>query len=139
MIAYLDSSVVLRRILGQANQLHDWSRIVTAVGSGLVEVECLRTIDRLRVSGALALEDAAVRREAVYRVLESVELIELTSAILHRAAQPMPAPLGTLDAIHLATAELWREVKQKELMIATHDRALALAARASGFRVVGVQ
>jgi hypothetical protein len=50
----------------------------------------------------------------------------------------MPAPLGTLDAIHLATAEMWREAKGKELLVATHDQALALAARASGFRVAGV-
>jgi len=50
----------------------------------------------------------------------------------------MPAPLGTLDAIHLATADLWREGRGKDPIVATHDKALALAARASGFRVMGV-
>jgi hypothetical protein len=50
----------------------------------------------------------------------------------------MPAPLGTLDAIHLATADLWRESNPGDLLVATHDRALALAARASGFKVAGV-
>jgi predicted nucleic acid-binding protein len=104
----------------------------------LVEVECLRTLDRLRVAGNLSSDDVAVRREAVFRVLEGLELVELTRAVLRRAAQPMPAPLGTLDAIHLATAEMWREAKGKELLVATHDQALALAARASGFRVAGV-
>jgi len=33
---------------------------------------------------------------------------------------------------------MWREARQKELRVATHDQALALAARASGFRVAGV-
>jgi predicted nucleic acid-binding protein len=138
VIAYIDSSVVLRIVLGQPGRLAEWKSIVTGVASGLVEVECLRTLDRLRVAGNLSSDDIAVRREAVFRVLEGLELVELTRAVLHRAAQPMPSPLGTLDAIHLATAEMWREAKGKELLVATHDQALALAARASGFRVAGV-
>lgn len=138
MIAYVDSSVVLRVVLGQPGRLAEWKSIVTGVASGLIEVECLRTLDRLHVAGNLLPDDVAVRREAVFRVLEGLELVELTRAVLHRAAQPMPGPLGTLDAIHLATAEMWREAKGKELLVATHDRALAMAARASGFRVAGV-
>lgn len=51
MIAYLDSSVLLRVILGQANALREWSAIEGGVVSALVEVECLRTLDRLRVVG----------------------------------------------------------------------------------------
>lgn len=137
MIAYVDSSVVLRIVLGQRGKLEEWQQITVGVASGLVEVECLRTIDRLRVAGALTVEDAAVRREAVFRVLERLELVELTGAVLHRAGQPMPAPLGSLDAIHLATAEMWREARGQDLTLATHDRALALAARASGIRVIG--
>jgi len=57
---------------------------------------------------------------------------------LRRAAQPMPIPLGTLDAVHLATALLWQETRDEDLVLATHDRALALAARASGLHVIGV-
>jgi hypothetical protein len=47
MIAYVDSSVLLRVLLGQPNALPEWAGIDTAVGSSLVEVECLRTLDRL--------------------------------------------------------------------------------------------
>jgi hypothetical protein len=49
----------------------------------------------------------------------------------------MPTVLGTLDAIHLATALLWRENTGSDLVMATHDGSLALAARAAGFRVIG--
>lgn len=49
----------------------------------------------------------------------------------------MPVPLGTLDAVHLATALLWQETRGDELVLATHERALALAARASGLHVIG--
>jgi predicted nucleic acid-binding protein len=138
VIAYLDSSVILRVLLGQAGKLAEWKSVVTGVTSDLAEVECLRTIDRLRVLGELSVEQAAVQREAVYRVMEALEVIDVSSAVLRRASQSTPTPLGTLDAIHLATADMWREARSRELVMATHDRALALAARASGFRVVGV-
>ncbi|MDP9179444.1 MAG: type II toxin-antitoxin system VapC family toxin [Gemmatimonadota bacterium] len=138
MIAYLDSSVILRVILGQPGRIPEWRRITTGVASSLIEVECLRTIDRLRLRGQLSVDETAIRREAVYRVIERLDVVELTGAVLHRASQQMSAPLGTLDALHLATADLWRETQGKTLVFATHDRALALGARGNGFRVLGV-
>lgn len=137
MIAYLDSSVVLRLVLGQANALEDWRRVSRGVVSALVEVECLRTLDRLRLVERLPETEVAVRREAVFRLLETTEIVDLTRPVLDRAAQPLPTTLGTLDAIHLATALLWREVNDADLVLATHDQSLALAARASGLRTVG--
>ena len=109
MIAYLDSSVLLRLILGQRNKLKEWNSIKTGVGSALVEVECLRTLDRLRLRSNLSDADLALRREAVYRLTEEMEIVEPVGAVLNRAAQPLPTPLGTLDAIHLSTAILWRK------------------------------
>jgi hypothetical protein len=50
----------------------------------------------------------------------------------------MPTELGTLDAIHLATALLWRDQARISITMETHDAALALAARAHGLPVVGV-
>jgi predicted nucleic acid-binding protein len=82
-------------------------------------------------------DEIAVRREAVHRIMERMEVVEPTSVVLRRAAQPMPLPLGTLDAVHLATALLWRETRDDDLVLATHDKALALAARASGLHVIG--
>ena len=137
MIAYLDSSVLLRIILGQKNALKEWKTITKGIGSALVEIECLRTLDRLRLVEGLDDREVALRREAVFRILEAIDVIEPTRPILERAAQPLPTTLGTLDAIHLATATLWRERTGTELVLATHDIALATAAKASGFCVVG--
>jgi len=64
-------------------------------------------------------------------------LVEIDAGVLDRAAQPMPTELGTLDAIHLASALLWKEVAREELVMATHDRALAISAEAYGLPVVG--
>ncbi len=45
--------------------------------------------------------------------------------------------LGSLDAFHLATAVELAAAKAPGLVLATHDRQLARAARASGLDVVG--
>jgi hypothetical protein len=50
----------------------------------------------------------------------------------------MPMPLGTLDGVHLATALIWRDRIGPLSMMATHDAALGLAARAFGFDVRGI-
>ncbi len=138
MIAYLDSSVLLRVVLGQRGRLKDWRAVREGVVSALAEVECLRTLDRLRLRGAITDQDLSIRREAVYRLLEEIEIVEPTRPILARASLPLATPVGTLDAIHLATAMLWRESSSADLVFATHDAALGIAARASGFRVAGI-
>lgn len=139
MIAYIDSSVVLRFLLGQAGKLREWKAIRTGVTSALMEVECLRTLDRLRLRGEVDEGVLAARREKLYELLAArVEVVELTRPVLKRAAQRFPTTLGTLDAIHLATALLWRDVEGDELVMATHDQGLARAARACGLGVVGV-
>ncbi len=68
MIAYLDSSVLLRLVLGQRNALKEWRTIEQGVASAVVEVECLRTLDRLRLAERLGDDQIALRREAVYPV-----------------------------------------------------------------------
>jgi predicted nucleic acid-binding protein len=137
VIAYLDSSVLLRLVLGQSDALAQWADIDEGVASRLVEVECLRTLDRLRLVEALDDREIATRREAVFRLLDSICIVELTRPVLARASQPMPTTLGTLDAIHLATALMLAEQTDSPLMIATHDQLLATAARACGLRVIG--
>jgi predicted nucleic acid-binding protein len=109
----------------------------TGVASALVETECLRTLDRLRLRVGLSDKELARRRETVFRLLESIEVVEVTAAVLARAAQPLPTELGTLDAIHLATALLWREHSGGDIIVATHDAALGVAARSCGLIVIG--
>lgn len=138
MIAYVETSIVLRLVLGQPGTLREWRTLDGGVASALVEVESLRTLDRLRLAESLREKELARRRETVYRILETLEVVEPTRPILVRAAQPLPVVLGTLDAIHLATALAWREATETDLAFATHDARLATAARALGLRVVGV-
>ena len=137
MTAYVDSSVLLRKVLGQPGSLSVWSTSRTGVASALAETECLRTLDRLRLRSGLGDREVARRREAVFRLLESIEVVAVTAPVLARAAHPLPTELGTLDAIHLATALLWREHRGGDIVMATHDGALGTAARACGLVVLG--
>jgi len=137
VIAYVDSSVILRLVLGQAGYLREWRTLDDGATSALAEVECLRTLDRLRIAEALPEQPIAERRSAVYDVLQSLTIIELTRPILSRAAQPLPLTLGTLDALHLASALAWREHAGDRVVLATHDARLSAAARASGMATIG--
>jgi hypothetical protein len=138
MIAYVDASVLLRVALGQPNALPEWRHIDRGVSSALVTTESLRTLDRLRLRAGLSDIEMARRRSTILALIDSLELIEIDSLVLDRAAQPMPTELGTLDAIHLASSLLWQDATGDELTMATHDRALGVAAQAHGLKVVGI-
>lgn len=137
MIAYVDSSVLLRVALAQANALPEWKQIDRGVASALITTESLRTLDRARLRTHLPDIEVARRRATILALIDSLELVEVDAIVLDRAAQPMPTELGTLDAIHLASALLWRDATGIQPLMATHDAALGLAAQAHGFAVVG--
>jgi len=71
------------------------------------------------------------------QLLASLSVIEVTRPILSRAAQPFATALGTLDAIHLSSALLWRDQIGGDVVLVTHDAALARAAQSSGLGVAG--
>jgi len=101
-------------------------------------VEVRRTIDRYRLQKKITDDDVAFIHESFSELLETFHVVHLSDALLESAASSMPTVVGTLDAIHLATARALRDQIDGELLFATHDRQLSLAAKALQFRVVGV-
>ena len=138
MIAYVDASVLLRIALRQSDALPQWRQIEQGVSSTLITTESLRTLDRLRLRAKLPDPEVASRRAKILELISSLELVEIDAVVLDRAAQPMPTELGTVEAIHLATALLWQDQCRVDVTMATHDGPLGLAARAHGMPVVGV-
>lgn len=135
MIAYVETSVLLRVVLKEPKPLASWRRIQSAFTSELTRVECFRTIDRLRLGGRLDDEDVAMRRELVERHLDAMGVVAIDRRVLRRAAEPLPTSLRTLDAIHVTTALALR-AREPTLGFATHDAELVIAARALGLRVL---
>ena len=138
MTAYVDTSALLRLVLRESGALEELRSYDSLVSSELIAVESCRTIDRLRLQGSLTTEEAAVRLGVIVEWLEAIDLVLLRSPVLARASDPLPTPLGTLDALHLATALVWRDRLGLPLIVATHDPALGLAARTFGFEVRGL-
>lgn len=138
MTVYLDTSTVLRVLLTQADQLAIWGKWDVACTSELLGVEARRALDRLRLDGALDDDQVGAFHTALARIERAVDAIRLTRLVLARAALPMATPVKTLDALHLASALLWRERRGPDLVFATHDPQQARAARALGFECVGV-
>ena len=137
MIAYIDTSALLRIVLREPGALDDLRSYDGLISSELIAVESARTIDRLRLQGSLTAAEAASRLRTINDWLEAIDLVLVRPPILSRASEPMPMPLGTLDALHLATALTWRDRVGPLPAMATHDTALGASARAFGFDVIG--
>lgn len=137
MNVYLDASIVVRKLQREQGSLVRWGNWARAFSSELLRVEVLRTIDRSRIRGALTDSNVADLLERARAVFDGVEFVALTSPVLERASQPFPTTLGTLDALHLATALRVTEAGATELTFLTHDVQLALAARSLNLAVDG--
>ena len=134
MTVYLDTSVVLRALLGPVDAVSGWGEWDVAYSSELMGVEARRTLDRLRLERALDDGGLADAHDALAATERAIGMMRLTAAVLRRAGQPMPTFVKTLDAIHLASALLLAE-RRAGLVFGTHDRRQATAARALGFDV----
>jgi hypothetical protein len=136
MTVYIDSSVVLRPLLGQPKVLQSWGKWQTAYSSELLGIECRRAIDRLRLEGSYDDAQFAAAIEELVRIERTLKRIRLTKSIIQGASRSMPTVVKTLDAIHLASALAIRERRGVELAFATHDAQQAIAARALGFHCI---
>jgi len=120
---YLDSSVALAYLLAEdrypSNAL--WQQQV--VSSRLLECEVWNRINARR------LQDS--HGDAVRGLLDRIAIIEMVPPVLARALKPFPAPVRTLDAIHLAAIEFIRS-QGASVQLASYDERLAGVARLLG-------
>jgi len=137
MTVYVDTSVVLRILFREPNPVEIWGKWDRGLSSRLWRVEALRNVGRLRLSGDLSDEELAGLVKEIQTVNETLGVYPVTERVLQRASETFPTVVGTLDAIHLATALAIREVEPIDLLL-THDTQLSTAARSLGFTVVGV-
>jgi predicted nucleic acid-binding protein len=124
--AYLDASAIVKLVVAEPETAaleRDLSARPGLVTSRLGAAELLRAAGRSSTRRVL---------QQVEDVLESFVLIEVTAAILDRAARLQPWTLRTLDAIHLSTAA---GLDLAGLEFITYDARLADAAAHHGLRV----
>jgi predicted nucleic acid-binding protein len=136
-LAFLDTSIVLRHILGESHSYPHLERFASLYASELMRVEALRSIDRLRIQNNWPQEEVATRVRLLTAVNAAINFIPIQSPILRRAAEPFPTLVQTLDAIHIATSLLAQLQLNKPLLFLTHDKQQALAAQAAGLEAEG--
>lgn len=137
MIAYADTSVVLRYILGESGIYPNLEKLERIYSSELMRVEALRALDRLRIQAGWPIQETALRIQLLHSFLSSVEEIPLQKSILQRAADPFPTVVKTLDALHIASASLLKMHLKKSVLFLTHDAQQGLAATAADLDAKG--
>ena len=137
MIVYLDSSFVIRRLLGVGKAAEFWGKWEKAYASTLMRTECFRAANQLRLSGKL--DDAARARLGswIETVCNTVTQIPITDSIMKRSAEAYPVEVGTLQAIHLATMQELESVHGVKCVLASDDDGLIQAAKALGIAEAG--
>lgn len=133
MNVYLDSSFVIRQLLGVRPECPFWGKWEKAYASTLMRTECFRAANLLRLKGKIDDAQRARLGTWIEKVVSSVTLVPVTDAILHRAAETFPTAVGTLQSIHLATLLELQTVHSITCSLATDDTQLLQAATALGF------
>ena len=133
MNVYLDSTVVLRQLLGTGKCWEAWGKWENAYASLLLRTECNQAANRMRASGKLDDMQRARLGTWIETVCSSITLIPVTDGVLRRACEPLPANPGILRSIHLATMLELQAAHGVTCAIATDDETLARAAASLGF------
>jgi uncharacterized protein len=120
-VIYIDSSVALARLFREPRSPPVLLWTEPLISSKLLEYEAWNRVHAYGLARSHADELRAL--------LAGVELTDMTEAVLARALQPFPAPVRTLDALHLATCEFLR-AQGDSVELASYDNRLLAAAHA---------
>jgi predicted nucleic acid-binding protein len=125
-VIYLDTSVALAHLLAEDRRPPDSLWRQSLVASRLVEYELWTRLNARRLG--------ASHGELARRLVERLAILEMLPNVLARALEPFPAPVRTLDALHLASIEFLRGYGQA-VELASYDERLIVAARALGIPI----
>jgi uncharacterized protein len=133
---YLESSAVAAALLegdsAARSALRARGRRVT---SALTFAEVGRAVIRARVAGRLTLDQERAAIGALQVFERRCDVVAVSDAVLSRIRRPFPVePVRTMDAVHLATAEVLGEPPQL-VTIVTRDRRVRDNAQAQGYRI----
>ena len=139
MNVYAESSAVLAWLLGESDGEDARDQLSAArlvLTSDLTLIECDRVLHRAMALGELSAAEAAERRALVAVAAEHWIVQAMDREIVERARRSFPRePIRTLDAIHLATALITRDLVT-ELQLLSLDERIRRSAADLGFEIV---
>ena len=118
---YVDTSVALAHLLAEDRRPPRTLWNETLVSSRLLEYEIWTRLN------ARHLADS--HGEAARDLIGRCALLELAPPVLTRALDPFPAPVRTLDALHLASVEYLLNNGQR-VQLASYDHRMTAVAKA---------
>jgi len=135
-LRYIESSAVVAALLERDARAR---RAIRAGGrrvtSALTFAEAARALVRARVAGRLTEEREQAARRALERLERRCTVVAVSDAVLGRVGRTYPVePVRTLDAVHLATAEIVAPLPQALTLVTLDDRVRSNA-RALGYVV----
>ena len=135
-LRYIESSALLAALLEQeAGALAALRAKGQRVTSALTFAEASRAIVRARTTGRLTFDQERAALRALRTFERRTAVVAVSDDVLRRVARPFPVePIRTLDAVHLATAELLGEPPPLMTVI-TRDARVRDNARALGYTV----
>ncbi|MBI4366852.1 MAG: type II toxin-antitoxin system VapC family toxin [Deltaproteobacteria bacterium] len=136
MIVYVDTSILIRRLMGEPNA-YPLSQCRAILTSEITRIESLRAIDRLRIEARWAAAMVMERIRVLTASMALLREVPLQPPILRRAAEPFPTIIKTLDALHVATALLVSMQMKQPCTFLTHDRRQGIAAQTVGLLADG--
>ena len=135
-VRYIESSALVAALLERdADALKSVRTRGRKVTSALTIAEAARAILRARAAGRLTADQERAAVRALRRFERRCFLVAVTDPILTRVRRPSPIePIRTLDAVHLATAELLGEPPPL-IVVVTRDVRVRENAHALGYAV----
>lgn len=134
---YVDASAVLRLLFDEPGPAVRLAAGDVAASSELLEVEAFRAIDRERLLGRMDDRQTAVKRKELADVVARLDLLPIDRAVIDRARSSFAVNVRTLDAIHVATAEILA-AEGIDVEFWTHDDRQRIAALSRGLTVHGL-
>jgi uncharacterized protein len=136
-VTYVDASAILRVLFGEPGPTVPLGAGAEVVSSEIVEVEAFRAVDRARLLGELDDREVATKRKELTDLIARMDLLRVDRSVIDRAKLSFGVNLRTLDAIHVATAELVGGESDSPVEFWTHDDRQRLAALSRGLTVRG--
>lgn len=136
MIVYLDASALVKRYVAEA----ETAQVVALIEEAKMTGTAVLCRAEVAAAFAKAVRVGLVAREAALKALESFTT-DWEYLIRIQIGEPLAARAATLawehglrgyDAVHLATALVWRETLGETVTVATYDRELWRGAQANG-------
>ena len=141
MPAYFDSSILLAILKGEEKgrvAADLWQAHTERASSILLEAECLTVLRRVfRQAAHLPRGWLAEQQTRLQSYLEELEIRRVDEGImeiLHE--QDKLSDCRTLDALHVATALLFRQASPSDFCVCTFDTKMAEVARSVGLVVL---